>query len=113
MVAPITTDPQVSQKIMKLFKLPTETKRKLIQGMQGQLTKGENERAKAFFYKHFADKGLEAHGVVNQAAYLLEKQKGECEAIDGNTSNPDYQKWLFNKLHKEARGDTSGARITV
>lgn len=113
MTAPITTDAQVSQKIMKLFQLPTETKRRLIQGMMGQLTKGENERAKQFFYKHFADKGLESLGVVNQAVYLLEKQKGECESVDGNTNNEDYQKWLFGKLHKEARGDTSGASIIV
>lgn len=79
--------------------------------MLGQLSKGENERAKAFFYKHFADKGLEAHGVVNQAAYLLARQNGDCEKVDGNTSNPEYEKWLFNKLHKEARGDFSGAKI--
>lgn len=107
------TNGQVSTKIMKLFQLPTETKRRLIQGMMGELTPNENHRARQFFYKHFADKGLEQKGVVNQAAYLLARQNGECEAVDGNTSNPDYDKYLFNKLHKEATGDTSGARITV
>ena len=106
-------DGQISTKIMQLFKLPTETKRRLIQGMAGELTPDENFRAKQFFYKHFADKGLEAKGVVNQAAYIMARNSGECQAVDGTTSNPDYDKWLFNKLHKDARGDTSGARITL
>jgi hypothetical protein len=96
-------DGQVSTKIMKLFKLPTETKRRLLQGMMGQLTKDENERCKKYFYRHFADKGLENLGVMNQAAYILERQRGECAATDGNLSNPDYDDFLKRKLHDDAR----------
>jgi|21_taG_2_1085346.scaffolds.fasta_scaffold37513_1 hypothetical protein len=96
------TDGQVSTKIFKLFKLPTETKRKLIQGMMGELTPDENERCKKFFYKHFADNGLENRGVVNQAAYIMARQKGECQSVDGNLSNPDYDKYLMKTLHADA-----------
>jgi hypothetical protein len=96
------TDGQVSQKIMKLYKLPTETKRKLISGMMGQLRPDENERCKKYFYKHFADKGLEVKGVVNQAAYILERQRGECAAVDGILSNPEYDKYLMKRLHNDA-----------
>lgn len=96
------TDGQVSTKIFKLFKLPTETKRRLIQGMQGELTPDENERCKKFFYKHFADNGLESLGVVNQAAYILERQKGECQDVDGNLGNADFDKYLMKKLHADA-----------
>ncbi len=95
-------DGEVSTKIFKLFKLPTETKRRLLQGMMGELSHDDNERCKRFFYKHFADNGLEQLGVMNQAAYLIEKQKGECEAVDGTTGNADYNKFLMKKLHKDA-----------
>ena len=95
-------DGQVSTKIFNLFKIPTETKRKLIQGMMGELTPDENERCNKFFYKHFADNGLENLGVVNQAAYIMERQRGECASVDGNLSNPEFDKYLMKKLHADA-----------
>lgn len=98
----IMVDGEVSTKIFKLFKLPTETKRKLLQGMMGELRPDENRRCKQYFYKHFADNGLEKKGVVNQAAYIMERQKGECQAVDGNLGNADYDAYLMKKLHADA-----------
>jgi hypothetical protein len=95
-------DSNVSTKHLGMYALPTEEKRKFLQGMMGQLTPDENERCKKFFYRNFADKGLEKKGVVNQAAYLLERQKGECLEVDGTVGNADYDKYIMKKLHKEA-----------
>ena len=95
-------DSDVSTKHLGMYTLPTEVKRKFLQGMMGQLTPDENERCRKFFYRNFADDGLETKGVVNQAAYLMERQKGECLAVDGNLSNPDFDAHIMKKLHKEA-----------
>ena len=95
-------DSNVSTKHLGMYALPTEEKRKFLQGMMGQLTPDENERCRKFFYRNFADKGLETKGVVNQAAYLLERQEGECLEVDGNVGNPEFDKYLMKKLHKEA-----------
>jgi hypothetical protein len=98
----ITSDGIVSTKIMKLCALPTETKRRLLQGMMGQLRPDENDRCKKYFYRHFADKGLEQLGVMNQAAYSMERQRGECAETDGVLSNEDYDNFLKKKLHRDA-----------
>ena len=95
-------DTNVSTKHLKLYTLPTEEKRKLLQGMMGLLTPNENERCKKYFYRNFADNGLEVEGVANQAAYLIERQKGECLAVDGNLGNADYDAYLMKKLHRDA-----------
>ena len=98
----VTTDGVVSTKIMKLCGLPTETKRRLLRGMMGELRPDDNDRCKRFFYQNFADKGLEQLGVMNQAAYIMERQRGECAASDGVLSNLDFDNFLQKKLHRDA-----------
>lgn len=91
---------------MKMLELPLKERVDLLK----KLMKND-QRAWKYFYQNFADDGLVEGQSMNQFHYLMALD--ECEKVDGNRGNKDFNDYIYKKSYKDARNDTSGARIIV
>jgi hypothetical protein len=86
---------QQNSKIMKLLGLPLKER----VGLLKKLMKND-ERAWQYFYRNFADDGLVEGKSMNQFHYMMALD--ECEKVDGNRGNQDFNDYIYKKAHKDA-----------
>jgi len=84
-----------NSKIMKLLELPLKERASLLKKLMAN-----DQRAWQYFYRNFADGGLVEGKSMNQFHYMLALD--ECEKIDGNRGNADFNKYIYKKAHKDA-----------
>jgi hypothetical protein len=82
-------------KIMKLLNLPLKERVGLLKKLMAN-----DQRAWQYFYRNFADGGLVEGKSMNQFHYMMALD--ECEKIDGNRGNADFNKYIYKKAHASA-----------
>jgi len=81
----------------KLAALPAAEKLALIKGIQAN-----DERILQYYYRNFVDKTVMKKGrSMDQFAYMLARQSSDVIA-NNRGSDPDYDKYLFNKAYADA-----------
>jgi hypothetical protein len=82
-------------KILKLLNLPLKERVDLLKKLMNN-----DQRAWQYFYRNFADGGLEAGRTMNQFHYMIALD--ECEKVDGTRGNDDFNDYIYKKAHKDA-----------
>ena len=82
-------------KIMKMLELPLKERVDLLKKLMAN-----DERAWQYFYRNFADGGLVDGKSMNQFHYMMALD--ECEKIDGNRGNDEFNEYIYKKAHKNA-----------
>lgn len=81
---------------MKMLNLPLKERVGLLKKLMAN-----DERAWQYFYKNFADEGIEEGKTMNQFHYMMALD--ECEKVDGTRGNADFNDYIYKKSYKNAR----------